>query len=122
MKQQQAAGLRGAGVQLPYFGERPQHRGAAQPAAGREQPGPAPLGDHRQAERPGHGGGLVGAGGDPGTGVGEAQGRTGPGERGPVGDPQQLLLGLLGQQEARGECGPPTGQGEGTDVVERNGQ
>ncbi|WP_411108175.1 hypothetical protein [Streptomyces sp. c-19] len=55
--------------------------------------------------------------------MGEAQGRAGPGERGLVGDPQQLLLGLLGQQEARGECGAPTGQqGEGIDVVERNGQ
>ncbi len=54
--------------------------------------------------------------------MGQAQGRAGLGERRLVGDPQQLCLGLLGQQEARGEFGAAAGQGERGDVVQRNGE
>lgn len=97
LQQQPAARLPGPQEQLPRLPRRAHHDGAAQPGPGRHQPGPAPLGDHRQPGPP-DGGGLLGAVRDGGLRVRDPGRRAHLGQLGLVGDPLGKQGGLPRQQ------------------------
>ncbi|MCF0091149.1 hypothetical protein B0E37_06269 [Streptomyces sp. MH192] len=120
LEQQPAARLRRARVQLPRLPRRAQHHRAPQPGPGRQQPGTAPLGHHREPQPLRPGDRLGGAVGDEGERVRHAHPGAQSGQFGLVRDFFGERPGPRGQQEGGGEPFPQPAHRDRPRVVHRD--